>query len=708
MPWAWGLGFSLIGAGTHAKPAYPFLLALVLAFQLLPGHFQLAFLTQCGLVLMLLWTAAERYLERRKGAVDANASLGRLSISGTLIVMLALMCAFPLAAAQLVPTARLALLAGGERDFEYLSGFASPPFHLVNYVAPGLFHRSPLWRPLVWDPFHAMPEEHMAYVGLVPLFLACMAAARECRRDRTVRLLTFLCLVTLLLSLGPYVPGFRLLIKLPGFSFFRAPSRWSVATALALGLLAGKGFDRFGEWSRAGRSLFRLGLISIGWVAATVLIIELALLSTGTPGLPEVSRGFQKILSALPCNGDPSFVTVLAQARRPLPDPRIAAAIPDSVVLRKSMYERIFIEQRGLIYLRELGEATALLLLVFLTAWLCGKRSIGGEWRRGVLLCLTLLDLWVLGQHRLVDVAPLTPLVQQSPLLKVLAREPRGTRIADRRLRNLPMAAGLAPISAYRTLDLPAVGSLTAFALGPLNNPRIEADVRAALRATGSGLRLIDPVESQEGPALGWAKIARERIEDPVLAAALFGADWVKAQGAWARQFSIWRPEQPVARAWFVRERDIESAAALEDWSGDARDILGIIARAEPLSTKSLAPEEITISVATQERGTVIISQLFDPQWNARWESQDERLALPDNLRAAFRRANEQGGWQCVDIPAPGHWILRLEYEAHDAVIGMGLSIIAWACWLIGVVRAGFVSRSNMTARGQNQTENTS
>ena len=44
MPWAWGLGFSMIaGAGVAAKPAYPILLALVLALQLLPGHFQLAF-----------------------------------------------------------------------------------------------------------------------------------------------------------------------------------------------------------------------------------------------------------------------------------------------------------------------------------------------------------------------------------------------------------------------------------------------------------------------------------------------------------------------------------------------------------------------------------------------------------------------------------------------------------------------------------------
>ncbi len=147
-------------------------------------------------------------------------------------------------------------IGGGQRDFEYLSGFAATPFHLVNYVAPGLFHRSPMWRPLVWDPFHTSPEEHLAYIGLIPLFLACMTMIRELRRDPTVRLLTLLVFVTLVLSLGPYMPGFRLLIALPGFSFFRAPSRWSLATALALSLLAGKGFDRLREWPRPGRSLW--------------------------------------------------------------------------------------------------------------------------------------------------------------------------------------------------------------------------------------------------------------------------------------------------------------------------------------------------------------------------------------------------------------------------------------------------------------------
>ena len=66
-----------------------------------------------------------------------------------------------------------------------------------------------------------------------------------------------LVLVTLLLSLGPYVPGFSLWSRLPGFSFFRAPARWSLATGLALCLLAGRGFDLLADWPGAGLSLVR-------------------------------------------------------------------------------------------------------------------------------------------------------------------------------------------------------------------------------------------------------------------------------------------------------------------------------------------------------------------------------------------------------------------------------------------------------------------
>ncbi len=112
-----------------------------------------------------------------------------------------------------------------------------------------------------------------------------------------------------------------------------------------------------------------------------------------------------------------------------------------------------------------------------------GRLSIGSA--RWLLIVVAFLDLWALGRHRLLDVGPLKPLADQSPVLAALAREPRGTRIASDRLKNMPMLIGQAPISAYRTLDLPAVPELTALAHGPLSEPAIEPLVRGALRGPG-------------------------------------------------------------------------------------------------------------------------------------------------------------------------------------------------------------------------------
>ena len=46
MPWAWGLGWSILAPAGGPRGRAPFLLSLVLVLQVLPGHFQLAFQTQ--------------------------------------------------------------------------------------------------------------------------------------------------------------------------------------------------------------------------------------------------------------------------------------------------------------------------------------------------------------------------------------------------------------------------------------------------------------------------------------------------------------------------------------------------------------------------------------------------------------------------------------------------------------------------------------
>ena len=193
MPWAWGHAWWLLNCRGSRFAGPLFRLSLVLVLQLLPGHFQIAFITQTGIALDDSLDAAgraqdsiEQIRSSGRGRCD-DSSRPQCRPGGGRPADGLSACGH-----AAFPTARLARLASNQRDFNYLSLCATTPLHLVNYVAPGLFHRSPLWRPLVWTPFHTSPEEQLAYVGLVPLFLAVMVTVREARGDPAVRVLALL------------------------------------------------------------------------------------------------------------------------------------------------------------------------------------------------------------------------------------------------------------------------------------------------------------------------------------------------------------------------------------------------------------------------------------------------------------------------------------------------------------------------------------
>lgn len=204
LPWAWGLAWKVSGKGDRERKGWVWL-PVVLTLQILPGHFQLGFITEVGVLLIGVYRLMDR------------------DIRSALVIGVALAVMIPLGAAQLWPTFELAQLAATRRDYDYLSAFASPPSHFLSLITPRLFHESPLWRPIIWDTFHAMPEEHLPYLGLAPLFLAFFAM-KNARRNSEVRFLLCMAGVMGLLAFGPYVPIFGQLIKLPGFSFFRACS----------------------------------------------------------------------------------------------------------------------------------------------------------------------------------------------------------------------------------------------------------------------------------------------------------------------------------------------------------------------------------------------------------------------------------------------------------------------------------------------------
>jgi hypothetical protein len=670
MPWAWGLAW-MTATGQGGRRA-PLLLAAVLAIQILPGHFQLAFNTEVTAGLLGLCGLLSR---------------GRVEISRWRRVLrlgMALAAVLPLSIAQLGPTAELAALARSQRDPEYLSAFATPPVHLVSYVAPGLFHRSPLWRPLAWDAFHAMPEEHLATIGLVPLFLAWLAL-RGGARDPRIRSLLILAFAATLLSLGPYVPGFTTLCGIPGFSFFRAPARWGAAAMLALALLAGRGLDAWSTLARPGRSLRRFVLIAAAVPALIVGLIEVAFAANeavaGRPAWPEVSNALNFAFRMQPWRNEPDLSVRIADARRPLDEIRVPIAQARQGLPFSNSADRILALRRGSIYLQELTPTYLLLAGLLATSFLAARNSRVFE---GALLVILLAEAGYWSRQRPFDLGPIRPLVQQSRVLAKLAELPRGTRSIDP-AGNLSMVAGVAPVAAYRTLDLPVLPGLIPL----VARIRGTSEATEARRAMGVGVSVSQIGEVGRLPegSTGWYQ--QDVVNDPTLLGWLTGMDWARTLGESAATYSIWRPESEPSHAFFLW-REAEELIRI---GNDPRNVLGALASARPLEWVSSSPEDVSLRVQAVEPGTVILSQLEYPRWRATLVGASG-AAQPVPILRLFE------GWQGVKVPA-GAWTLRLRYDATRDWVCLAISGLAWAGWSL------LYWRSKPTGVGPAESEET-
>jgi hypothetical protein len=312
----------------------------------------------------------------------------------------------------------------------------------------------------------------------------------------------------------------------------------------------------------------------------------------------------------------------------------------------------------------------------------------------GCLLFLTFVDLWLLGQHRLVEVGPLRPLIEQSPVLARLSKQPSGTRTVDG-FRNLSMLAGLDPISAYRTLDLPALAPLTALAREPIQSKRFAGSVRKAMRVAGVGVRVLDPIEhATKGVSSepGGPMVEYPPIDDPALACWLFGRSWIDEHGSWSSQFRIVRPVEEPHRAWLLPLTAVTRPAMLDDWNGDPGPLLELFDQASPLRAEARSSQRLEVSAEGSAGDWVIVTQLADPQWQARWTSRDGQGDRSADILPSFRRDESDGGWQRVKVPAAGRWTLHLEYVAGDVVRGLMISALAWLVW--GCLLAGAAVRA--------------
>jgi hypothetical protein len=429
--------------------------------------------------------------------------------------------------------------------------------------------------------------------------------------------------------------------------------------------------------------------LSGAWILVVLGLIELALGSGSSDRRPWLTGLFQRAFQSRPWTDDPDFRSLLAEARRPAGDPRIPADLVRVGVATRPADPRTFVQSRAEIYARELAGTAGLLFGILIVAWLTSPHSRRGH-LPACLILLTFVDLMILSRRRLVAVGPVRPLVNQSPVLARLAREPLGTRIVDG-FHNLSMLVGLEPVVAYRTLDLPALEPLSHLARGPLGSEPSRAGVRKAMRVAGVGVRVLDPVETAIERWLARSKGSQDEpeiVDDPNLAGWIFGPEWRSEQGAWSSRFRILHAESDPHRAWFIPLTAVSRPAMLEHWAGDLEPLLELFDRAAPLRAESRGAQLMDVSVAADAPGWVIITQLADPQWRARWLDGAGRGELPAEILPAFRRNGSEGGWQRVRVPGQGRWTLHLEYVATDVAQGLAISSASWLIWCLMIAAA--------------------
>ena len=224
--------------------------------QILPGHFNLAFITQ----LMLLVYIPARIWFSRDETTDALKPYRRRTV---ILLLLAFVSTYALSAVQLAPTWELKQHSQraevGERSHKPGYGHI-PVWYLSQIVAP--------W---AWYPYEVNLDAGLApgseatnqveahlYFGIAALLLLIYGTfSGSWTRDRRLVLLAIIGFLALL-----YTPGWLMPITrhIPGFSFFTGPGRYGIVTTFAVAVIAGVCLERLiAHW----KPVIQIGVVTL-------------------------------------------------------------------------------------------------------------------------------------------------------------------------------------------------------------------------------------------------------------------------------------------------------------------------------------------------------------------------------------------------------------------------------------------------------------
>jgi hypothetical protein len=244
----------------HAKLTDAALLALLIGFQLLRGHVQIAYYGWLAIGILSLFELA-RTLGKPGGARDAAMRLGL--VGAALGLGFALSSFFSLPIREYAEQSIRSAGTGGGLKYDYATSWSFSPVEMLTFLVPGALG---FGSPTYWGtmPFTDYPN----YMGLAFLAVAFLAVVAG-RRPFHVTFLLVLAAFCLLVSFGKHGGIYDFLFKhLPYFNKFRVPVMILIVFQLAIAVLAGLGLTAVAEAAadetRRKRMVLWTGVLAAG------------------------------------------------------------------------------------------------------------------------------------------------------------------------------------------------------------------------------------------------------------------------------------------------------------------------------------------------------------------------------------------------------------------------------------------------------------
>lgn len=264
---------------TKRKPLILIALSFVFAFQLFAGFPPVVYIS---LISAFLYFCLKIIFFQ---PIKLNQIISKVLLPWLILGILI----FGLAAIQLIPT-----LANSSRssrslsvDYSQIVAYPYPASNLAYFVSPyALGNPATNDYPADIGKFGVFWESNI-YFGLIPLALSLLAIIFVFRRNKNVKLLTILLIISWLFIFGDASPLFIIFWKIiPGLQMFRFPQRFLLLALVCLTVLAGFGFDWLFKKIQARQKKFKQLtraklLVKVLLPLAVILIVAIDLYLVG-------------------------------------------------------------------------------------------------------------------------------------------------------------------------------------------------------------------------------------------------------------------------------------------------------------------------------------------------------------------------------------------------------------------------------------------